>query len=200
MLTRRTVLGAAIAASIGVPAKAAQLHSIKVLETPDVPLVRPDWPVPREPHQLFYIQRSTNPNVVVYTARFDKSGKLHPRKPARVYWRRYNTTGERMELRPFERRFAFGMKVQTSGAPGEWVVNAKAAPMFPMRVRQRAAFEAEVTSTLGGRLVTPVYAFITVDEAGILPRVTQVSLHGIDVKSGRAISEIFGVEGGTFQE
>lgn len=200
LVSRRTVLGGAFAATIAAPAHGgARLSSVRVTRTATLPLMRPDWPVPDEPHQLFFIQRSTNPNTVVYTGRFDENGNLNPRKPARVYWRRYNTTGERMALRPFERRFAFGMRVRPQAVPGEWLVNAVVAPMFPMRLRQVGPFRAEVTTSIGGHSARPTYAFITVDETGFLPRVTEVSLHGNDPITGGAVSEYFRVTGGTFK-
>ncbi|MDJ0824362.1 MAG: DUF4833 domain-containing protein [Rhodobacter sp.] len=199
-VSRRALIGGALALCIAKPAQAARLTSVKVTEAARLPLIRPDWPVPKEPNQLFFIQRSTNPNTVVYTARFNGSGVLHPDRPAQVYWRRYNTTGERMALRAFERRFAFGMRVRPLDQPGEWIVNAVAAPMFPMRLRQAGPFKAEVRTRIGGRLVRPVYGFVSVDESGLLPRVTAFSFHGIDPETGRALSELFSVTDGEFSQ
>lgn len=190
------MLGGAVAFFVAPAAKAARLQSVAVTESARVPLIRPDWPVPGEPYQLFYIQRSTNPNTVIYTARFGADGNLSRRRPANVYWRRYNTGGERMALRPFERRFAYGMRVRPHAAPGEWTVNAVAAPQFPMHLRQTGRFRAEVLTRIGGRLARPVYGFVSVDETGWIPRVTGFSMHGVDPSTGRAISETFSVSGG----
>lgn len=199
-VTRRALLGGALALSVARPAQSAKLERVKVTEAAQVPVIRPDWPIPGEPHQLFYIQRSTNSNTIVYTARYNKAGALDARKPAQAYWRRFNTTGERMALRPFERRFAFGMKIREFDNAGEWIVNAVAAPQFPMRLRQTGPFEAQVLTSIGGRNAHPVYCFIDVDEAGVLPRVTGMSMHGVDAATGRAISEVFRISGGQFRE
>ena len=199
-MTRRAMLGGAVAVCVAPPAEAARLQSIRVTEAARVPLMRPNWPVPGEPHQLFYIQRSTNPNTIVYTARFDANGNLDRNRPANAYWRRFNDNGERMALRGFERRFAFGMRVRPMDEPGAWMVNAIAAPMFPMRLRQTGRFKAEVLTRVGGRMVQPVYCFVDVDESGFFPRVTGISMHGVDPRSRRAVSEYFSVSDGEFRQ
>ena len=194
------MLGGVVAACVAPRAEAARLQSIKVTETARVPSMRPHWPVPGEPHQLFYIQRSTNPNTIVYTARFNEDGNLDHDRPANAYWRRFNDDGERMALRAFERRFAFGMRVRRTDQPDAWTVNAVAAPMFPMHLRQTGRFKAEVLTRVGGRMVQPVYCFVDVDETGFFPRVTGISMHGIDPQTARAVSEYFSVSGGEFRQ
>ena len=91
------------------------------------------------------------------------------------------------------------MRIRPQPEPKEWLVNAIAAPMFPMRLRQTGPFQAEVTTNIGDRIANPSYCFITVDESGLLPRVTQFSMHGTDAGSGKAISEYFRVSGGQFE-
>ncbi len=199
-ITRRAMLGGAVAVCVAPRAEAARLQSVRVTDTARVPAMRPKWPVPGEPHQLFYIQRSTNSNTIVYTARFDANGNLDRDRPANAYWRRFNDNGERMALRGFERRFAFGMRVRPKDEPGAWMVNAIAAPMFPMHLRQTGQFKAEVLTRVGGRMVQPVYCFVSVDESGFLPRVTGISMHGVDPQSGRALSEYFSVLDGEFRQ
>lgn len=200
LFSRRTFLAAVLGAAI-VPSRgqAARLTSVDVTLSDRLPRIRPKWPVPAEPHQLFYIQRSTNPNTIVYTARFGAGGVLNAIRPAQAYWRRFNDNGERMELRPLERRLAFGMRIKPHDTPGEWTVTARAAPQFPMHLRQGAPWTAHVRTRIGGRVATPVYCFVMVDETGIIPWVTQFSIHGMDQATGRAISETFAVSGGAIR-
>ena len=47
------------------PAQARNLAS-QVLELNRIPSVRPEFPIPSEPNQLFYIQRSVNANTVSF--------------------------------------------------------------------------------------------------------------------------------------
>lgn len=182
------------------PASAAKLTSLGIQETATVPAVKPRWPVPAEPNQLFYLQRSTNSNTVVYTALFDEAGNLRADKPAQVYWRRYNTDGARKALKPVERRFAYGVNIRNGKAPGTYRVTLKPLPELPMTLIQIAPGRAELRATLGGRVVRPVYAHVSVDETGLIPRVTGLLISGIDVATGRAVTETFSVSGGAISQ
>ena len=179
---------------------AAKLVSVKVTDTARIPAIRPDWPVPGEPNQLFYLQRSSNSNTVVYTALFDAAGYLAVGKPAQAYWRRYNTTGERKALKRIEQRFAYGLNIKRSDVAGEFIVALKPLPQMQMRLRQTAPGKAELLATLGGKTVRAVYGFVTLDETGLIPKVTALTVHGIDLVTGRAISEKFSVSGGAITQ
>ncbi len=197
LVLRAAALAALFAAFLpAAQAPAAQLKSVHVTESATLPAIRPDWPVPREPNQVFYLQRSTNSNTVVYTALFDAEGNLRADRPGQVYWRRYNTDGARKPLKPIEQHFAYGVNVRPRDAPGEFTVTLKPLPQFPMLLRQTGPGKAELLASLGGRTVRAAYAFVTVDESGLIPRVTQLSIHGIDPATGRAVSETFSVAGG----
>lgn len=197
---------AVLAASLGLcalaapMAEAAQLTSIKVTETAKIPALRPDWPIPREPNQVFYLQRSSNSNTVVYTALFDAAGNLDPDRPGQVYWRRYNTDGVRKALKSVERRFAYGFNTRKTNTPGEFIMTLKALPEIPLLLRQTAPGKAALYGKVGGKTVRVVYAFVTLDESGLIPKVTDLSIHGIDPASGRAISETFRVNGGAIRQ
>ncbi len=197
---------AVLAASIGLCAlnapavEAAQLTSIKVTEAAKVPAMRPDWPIPREANQVFYLQRSSNSNTVVYTALFDAAGNLDPKRPAQVYWRRYNTDGVRKALKSIERRFAYGFNTRKTNNPGEFIMTLKPLPEKPMLLRQTGPGKADLYGKIGGKTVRVVYAYVTLDESGMIPKVTDLSLHGIDPATGRAISETFRVNGGAIRQ
>jgi lipoprotein-anchoring transpeptidase ErfK/SrfK len=197
---------AVLAATLGLctlapPAvEAAQLTSIKVSETARLPAVRPDWPIPREANQVFYLQRSSNSNTVVYTALFDAAGNLDPNRPGQVYWRRYNTDGTRKALKSIERRFAYGFDTRKTDTPGEFIMTLKALPEIPMLLRQEGPGKAALYGRIGGKTVRVVYAYVTLDESGLIPKVTELSIHGIDPGSGRAISETFRVAGGVIRQ
>ncbi len=192
-----SVVPALFAAS---PSDAAQLRSVKVSETAAMPAIRPNWPIPREPNQLFYLQRSQNSNTVVYTALFDKAGNLRADRPAQAYWRRYNTTGERKGLKAIEQRYAYGINVRPRSKPGEYTVTLKPLPEIAMLLRQTGPGKAELLANLGGKTVRAVYAFVSIDESGLIPKVTGLSLHGIDPRTGRAVSETFSVSGGAITQ
>ena len=184
----------------GSQADAAKLRSVRVTETPNLPVIQPGWAIPAEPNQQFYLQRSSNANTVVYTARFDENGNLHAKKPIQVYWRRYNTTGERKALKPIEQRFAYGVNVKPRQVSGEFSVTLKPLPEMQMILRQTGPGRAELIATVGGRDVQARYAYVSVDETGLIPRVTGLSVHGIDMDTGKAVSEYFTITGGIIRQ
>src|SRR5262245_17024165 len=84
----RIVLTCVLALALCSPAASRELKS-NVTELNQVPSVRPEFPVPKEPNMLFYIQRSVNSNTVVYAAQIDPTGKLDADHPVVAYWRWY---------------------------------------------------------------------------------------------------------------
>ena len=197
---RAALLGAFLGLCAMAPtADAAQLKSVKVTTAASIPAIRPSWPVPREPNQLFYLQRSSNSNTVVYTSIFDGDGNLKTKRPAQAYWRRYNTDGARKGLKKIEQRFAYGLNIKSRGN-GEYNVSLKPLPQLQMVLRQTGTGKAEVVGKIGGRDARVVYAFVSLDESGMIPKVTALSLHGIDLANGSAISEVFSVSGGAINQ
>lgn len=190
---------AAIFVLSGADGHAAQLTSLGVKESGSLPRVKPGWPVPRDPNQVFFIQRSINENTVVYSASFDGNGNLRKDAPAKVYWRRYTEGGRALNLKPIERRLAFGLSHKARSTPGEFTVSLRALPNMPMVLRQTAPGKAQLLVNIGGRTVEAEYAFVTVDESGLIPKVTKLQLFGRDPNSGRALAETFRVKGGLLQ-
>ncbi|KMW57384.1 hypothetical protein AIOL_002347 [Candidatus Rhodobacter oscarellae] len=178
-------------------ARAVRLESQAVRISDALPAVRPDWPVPKEPGQIFYIQRSINSNTVVYTARYDRNGNLKTR-PGRIMWRRYNDAGERKRLKAYE-HLAFGLNYRKLEQPGHFLVSLRALPRLTMELHQSGPNKAELIATIGGRQTRARYAYVTVDESGLLPKVTELKLFGVDIATGQAVSETFRVLGGGFR-
>ena len=90
----------------------AQDFASRVVELDRLPKARPDIPVASDPNMLFYVQRSTNPNTVVYAARLDAAGKLDMAQPVEGFWRRFKSDGARVPLSFTERNGAYGVDVR----------------------------------------------------------------------------------------
>ena len=173
---------------------AAQLTSIKVTESGSLPKIQPGWRVPNDRGQVFYLQRSTNSNTVVYRANFDGNGNLKSKDPAGVYWRRYNTDGAAKGLKRIE-YLAYGLRTKKRGN-GEYTVTLRQLPQLPMILRQTGKNKAELLVNIRGQMVRAVYAYATIEGSGISQRVAGFSIHGISLSTGRAVSETFAVKGG----
>src|ERR1700741_2751609 len=65
-----------------------------------------DFPIPPQTKSmLFYIQRSTNSNTIIYDANI-KNGKIDADKALNIYWIRYTEKNQKKELNYLERVLA----------------------------------------------------------------------------------------------
>src|SRR5579872_3681103 len=85
----------------------------QVSESGEIPKLRPEFKVPDEPNQLFYIQRSPNSNTVVYAARVDAHDDFDAKSPVEAFWRKFNIDGSKQPLNFMERMLAYGVHVDT---------------------------------------------------------------------------------------
>ncbi len=160
----------------------------------EVPVVRPDFPVPDEAGMLFYLQRSTNSNTIVYVANFRDDGTLDPDEPVVAYWRRFNTTGERKALKMVEDNFAFGVRAQATGDPNVFKLYVVSYPERMATLKLVEPGRAEVIATAGERTFRPLYAYVDVNEDGLMPSVREVRVMGRDLATGKALVERIQIE------
>ncbi len=178
-----------IAVSTVADALALTIESkVDVLDTK--PVVRPEFPVPDDKNLLFYIQRSTNSNTIVYVADLAGSGQLENAFSVRAYWRRFNTTGETKPLNYLEEKLAFG--IVTSPSSKEKNAFNIHLTSFPQRVAVVKLDErrtAIAITNMGRHRARLLYAYVAVDESSIFPWVNYVDLFGIDLESGKFLRE-----------
>lgn len=150
-----------------------------------------DYPVPQEPNQVFYVQRSMNPNTVVYTARLDAEGQLDRKRPVDVFWRRYNDDGEKKELSSLENRFAFGVKAEA--VKGEANVFRVAVVSYPKRVVTLKLVDGvpRLEAKVAGEPARLDHAYLVVEDGGSVPNVTRVDLYGFSLATGKPVKESF---------
>lgn len=154
---------------------------------------RADFPIPPEtPTRLFFIQRSTNPNTVVYEARLRADGKLDTEQPIDAYWLRYATTGERRALNFTERNFAYGPIAEpdageTAGA--SWAVRFAGYGGRDIRLRMDANGRPVLLAQVAGRRARLVSSYLHVEEGRWWPSVTAADVYGVDLATGAALHE-----------
>ena len=152
---------------------------------------RDDYPIPPDsPARVFFIQRSTNPNTVVYEARLRPDGTLDPEQPIHAYWLRYSSTGERRALNFTEENFAYGVRAEPDPRhPGTWWVRFAAYGARDMRLRLDASGRPVLLGELAGRSARLVSSYLHVREGRFWPSVTAVDVYGVDLASGAALHE-----------
>src|SRR4029079_7491912 len=109
-----------LAALIALPALTlgveARDFSSTVTESAEIQQLRPEFKVPQEPNQLFYVQRSPNANTVVYGAKLDAQGNFDSRGPVEAFWRKFNIDSSKQPLNFMERMMAYGVKLNARKA------------------------------------------------------------------------------------
>ena len=169
---------------------AARTLSSKVEVLDQVPAARPEFPVPNEPNQLFYIQRSVNDNTVIYAANLDRRGRLDRDTPIDVYWRWYNVDGHKKALNFLERMMAYGVRTIASNSSGGSVaVRLAALPERKLTLDQDDKGRPEAILQMGNRLARLVYVYLQVDDHGFMPSVKAIDVFGIDKLTGKALRE-----------
>ncbi len=165
-----------------------------------LPKANLDFPHPREQHQVFFVQRTTNANTIVYVARFDDNGDLNPQNPIDVYWRRFAGTGKIKDLRWYERTFGFGVRTRPLPDSDGYRVAMNAVKDHPLELRQSAPFEAALWTTQNNRDFRLVYGYLDIDASGMIPKVTSMRLFSTDPETGLYITHNIAVSGGAFRE
>ena len=176
------------------PGSGQKARGSVVTEVATLPVVRPEFPVPSDPGQVFYLQRSSNANTVVYAARFTQDGKLDPREPLVAYWRRFNTTGEQLPLKMIEDSFAFGVRSRATSDPDVFRIHIVSYSERPAILRLVEPGRAELLLPVGGRTMRMAYAYAEVDESGLMPSVREVLVMGHDADSGKPLVERIEIE------
>lgn len=158
-------------------ASARDARIAAITETSAMPVMRADTPVPDDPGQVLYLQRSTNRNTVVYAARFDAEGRLDPQAPITAYWRRYEEQGQARALKMIERKLAYGLRAKPGPEAGSYSVSFRAVPGLQMTLRQSAPFEAALYATDGDRVLRLRYGYVEAID-GLIPEVVEVRIFG----------------------
>ncbi len=171
------------------PAPAGEMKS-QVTEMDTLPRVHPEYPVPNEPNMLFYIERSSNSNTVIYCANLDSHGQLDKKEPVIAYWRWYNVDGHRKDLNFAERMLAYGVKsVKRDSSTGTYTIKIAALPERTIHVGLDSKGHPEAFGKVGDRWVKLVYVYLEVDDRGMLPDVPALDFFGYDRTTGKAVRE-----------
>lgn len=192
MLSRPFVVSVVLALTTFINCDLAGARTLKssVSEVGQIPALQPQYPVPKEPNMLFYIQRSANSNTVIYAANLDAQGRPNPGDPVNVYWRWYNVDGHKKPLNFFERMMAFGVNVEHQPSASNAIAfNVAALPEMQMFLERDSRGGPEAVVQMGGHMARLVYAYLQVDDHGFMPDVRSIDLFGVDTATGRALHE-----------
>jgi hypothetical protein len=151
------------------------------------------FPVPPQTNaMLFYIQRSTNINTIVYDVNIT-NGKIDPDKALNIYWLRYTDKGQRGSLNYLERVLAYGADaIPDKNNKGVYTLQ------FAASKKRTATFflddkgQAIAFMTINGKKARLNKIFVQAEETSWLPKVKYVDIIGSDLQTGiKEIERIF---------
>jgi hypothetical protein len=167
----------------------ARDFSSSISESNEIARLRPEFKVPDEPNQLFYVQRSPNANTVVYAAKLDAKGNFDSRNPVDAFWRKFNIDGGKKNLNFIERMMAYGVRVATNKAGQPVTFTIAALPQRKLTLGWDEHHRPQATLAIGNRTVKLAYVYLQVEEGGLMPDVPSLDIVGTDTASGKAIRE-----------
>jgi hypothetical protein len=167
------------------PAQARDFAST-VAESAEVPHLRPEFKIPDEPNQLFYVQRSPNANTVIYAAKLDAQGNPDG---VEAFWRKFNIDGSKQPLNFIERMMAYGVRVDAHKPGQPLTFTIAALPERKLTLGLDAQHRPQATMQIGGHTVRVAYVYLQVVEGGLMPSVPSLDVLGTDIASGKAIHE-----------
>ena len=173
---------------ISLPAQARDFSS-SVSESAEIVHLRPEFKVPDEPNQLFYVQRSPNSNTVVYAAKLDAQGNFDSRGPVEAFWRKFNIDSSKQPLNFMERMMAYGVKVNARKAGEPITFTIASLPQRKLTLGWDAQHHPQATMTIGSRVVKLAYVYLHVVEGGLMPSVPELDIFGTDLANGKAVHE-----------
>ncbi len=185
LFRRALLIGGVLMAFVLAPAEVTgepKLKVVETIETKRLPLVHADWPRPKDPGQVFFIQRSMNRNTVVYRARYGEDGKILSNRPLSAYWRRYAEQGQTRKLKVVEKLFAYGISARKSQTEQGWIARFAALSNLAPVLRQEAPFKAALWAQINGREYRMIYGYLDLDETGMVPKVVRLRLFTFDPK------------------
>jgi hypothetical protein len=142
--------------------------------------------------RLFYIQRSSNTNTIVYDANLGADKKLDAKNPVHTYWIRYNEGGKKQELSGMQRTLAYGLHTKaTAGETNTYDGHFLAYRKRKFVVKTNAKGQPIALFPINGKMQVLKRVFVKVDESGMMPSVIYVELWGRDAVTDKEVYEKF---------
>jgi len=147
------------------------------------------YPVPAgNSNQLFYLQRTTNTNTIVYELNYNNN-VLDTNEPVRVYWIRYDEKGQKEDLNYLQRKFAYGVK-STLISKDEYQLRFVSYKNFLMYLIKGANNKYNVFTIINHKQVILSRIFVKIKGGSFwAPHVEYVQVEGIDTASGKEVME-----------
>jgi Domain of unknown function (DUF4833) len=139
---------------------------------------------------LFYIQRTSNINTIVYDVNRGDDGKVIPDVPIHIYWIRYAEDKQQEELTYVQRSFAYGISSKPAVA-GIIEFNFVSYKKMKMNLQYSESDKKYIVWMQRGNKKVKVNRFFVKIDGGSFwfPKVTFIEIKGFDMATGKDFLE-----------
>ena len=152
------------------------------------------FPVPTNiKNQLFYLQRTTNTNTVIYALNINDKGFLDESNPVKVFWIRYPEGGMHKDLNFIQKAFAYGT-TSKKNKDGSFTIHLVAYKKKDFTLKKSPIDNTYKLYTLINNKESEIKrVFIKIDPGGTLfnPNIAYVEMKGKEAISSKPILERF---------
>jgi hypothetical protein len=147
------------------------------------------FPVPpANDRQLFYLQRTSNTNTIVYELNI-KKGELDKNNPVHVYWIRYAEKGQTAELSWVQRAFAYGVKIK-SYPDSSYRVRLVSYAGYSMYLKKGVDGKYRMYAAINGKMMILDHIFVKITGGTTWsPDIEYFEVSGFDPYTGKAVAE-----------
>jgi len=141
--------------------------------------------------RLFYVQRTSNTNTIVYDINTGTDGKPDADNPVKAYWIRYAEKGQKEDLNYIQRKFAYGLtsKLLNNGSYDIRFVSYK---KFPLTLMKASDGKYHIFAFISQKQIILNSVFVKIEGGSFwFPNVVYVEVNGTDPQTGREMIERF---------
>ncbi len=148
---------------------------------------------PSSAGRLFYVQRSSNTNTIIYDANLLTNKTIDAKNPVNVYWIRYGERGQRESLNYLQRTLAYGIDCQPIvNEPGNYDMKLVSYKKRHLKVTTNASGAPVALISINGKMHQLLKVYALIEETGqLIPKVKYIELFGRDLKTGLEVYERF---------
>lgn len=148
-----------------------------------------NFPVPAaDSKQLFYMQRTSNINTIVYELNL-QNGLINKENPVKEYWIRYQEKGQREDLNYIQRKFAYGIQSKRI-AENQYELSFVSYKKYKMILKLAADNKFYVYANINHKPVILNRIFIRINGGSFwLPNVEYVEISGTDPTTNLVVKE-----------
>ncbi len=149
-----------------------------------------DRETPDDPNVLFYIHKDINPNCIVYALKKGADGKIDPKNPMEVFWRRYQEDGRKKKLGWLEKTFAFDFDVKkVKDKPNTYMFDIVAVKKRYFYFTQDKKGNPITITKINGKNAKIEKIYLTVDDSKTMHKLLSLEIFGKDPKTGKLVYE-----------